>query len=149
MDLAVKENKNTEGDNIGHPNQKHVRYYNCHIICLIIGIHENTADNPEALIKDFTTTQLKLPPDIVNQITLFDPGQTNSSSHHHQTAALQTQKRAVLIKSRGRELRGTKFGLNDQYLHEMKEQCKILFPIMKHYRQNNKYTVINVDKLYI
>jgi len=116
------------------------------------GITENSPDDPEAMIRDFMQTQLKLQPDTVNQITFHRVhrlGTRSNKSPRPIIAKLEHYKHKELIKSKGKELKGTNYGLNDQFPREINNRRKILYPIMKQHRQNNKRANIIVDKLYI
>lgn len=53
------------------------------------------------------------------------------------------------MKNKGRELRGTQFGLNDQFPREIQERHKKLIPIMKQLRKEGTRATLNIDKLYI
>ncbi len=53
------------------------------------------------------------------------------------------------VKSRGRELKGTDFGVNDQFPKEILERRKILFPIRRSLIQKGSRAVIAVDRLYV
>lgn len=77
------------------------------------------SNNPETVIKDFMKTQLKLPPDTVNQITVHHVHRLGSHSNKSPQPIIikvEHYKHKELIKSRGKELRGTHYGLND-YSH--------------------------------
>ena len=54
-----------------------------------------------------------------------------------------------MVKSKGKELKGTKLGMNDQFPREINERHKALYPIVKENRIKNKHTYLIVDKLYI
>lgn len=75
------------------------------------GILKHPSDNPEALIKDFTKIQLKLPPDTVNQITIHRVHCLTlahaNKSHRPIIAKLEHFKHRELIKSQGKELVST------------------------------------------
>lgn len=115
------------------------------------GIPKHPSDNPETVIKDFMKTQLKLPPDTVNQITFYRVyrlGSRSDKSPRPIIVKVEHYKHKELIKSRGKELRGTHYGLNDQFPREINERRKVLYPIFKQHRQNNKRANLVVDKLY-
>ncbi|CAB1312304.1 unnamed protein product, partial [Coregonus sp. 'balchen'] len=54
-----------------------------------------------------------------------------------------------LIKSRGRELKGSKFGLNDQFPREINERRKKLYPVQRQQRERGKRAFLIVDILFI
>lgn len=116
------------------------------------GISEQTPDNPENLIKNFMKAQLKIPPDTVQNITFHRVhrlGKPSTKGPRPIIAKFEHFKQKELVRSRGRELKGTSFGLNEQYPHEINERRKVLYPILKENRQNNRRASIIVDKLYI
>lgn len=62
---------------------------------------------------------------------------------------LEHYKHKEFIKSKGKELKGTHYGINDQFPREINDRRRILYPIMKKHRQNNTHANIIVDKLFI
>ncbi len=58
-------------------------------------------------------------------------------------------KQKEQVKSRGRELKGTDFSVNDQFPKEILERRKILFPIRRSLIQKGSRAVIAVDRLYV
>ncbi|KAF7641833.1 hypothetical protein LDENG_00270870 [Lucifuga dentata] len=117
------------------------------------GIPENpSSDDPEALLKDFMISKLKLPPDTVDNITfhcVHRLGGPKSKKPRLIIAKLEHYKHKDLIKSKARELKGSNFRINDQFPKEINDRWKILYPIMKQHRQNNKRAYMVVDKLYV
>ncbi|KAL3978910.1 hypothetical protein ACER0C_017460 [Sarotherodon galilaeus] len=53
------------------------------------------------------------------------------------------------VKSRGRELKGTDFSVNDQFPKEILERRRVLFPIRRGFIQKGSRAVIAVDRLYV
>ncbi|KAF7644445.1 hypothetical protein LDENG_00221980 [Lucifuga dentata] len=117
------------------------------------GIPENPSlDDPEALLKDFMISKLKLPPGTIDSITFHHVhrlGGPKSKKPRPIIAKLEHYKHKDLIKSKARELKGSNFGINDQFPKEINDRQKILYPIMKQHRQNNKRAYMTVDKLYV
>ncbi|KAF7650784.1 hypothetical protein LDENG_00120650 [Lucifuga dentata] len=117
------------------------------------GIPENlSSDDPEALLKDFMISKLKLPPDTVDSITFHHVhrlGDPKSKKPRPVIAKLEHYKHKDLIKRKARELKGSNFGINDQFPKEINNPWKILYPIMMQHRQNNKHAYMVVDKLYV
>ncbi|KAF7640790.1 hypothetical protein LDENG_00014240 [Lucifuga dentata] len=112
------------------------------------GIPENpTSDDPEALLKDFMISKLKLPPDTVDNITFHRVHKLGGPKSKRPRPIIAKHK--DLIKSKARELKGSNFGINDQFPKEINDRRKILYPIMKQHRQNNKGAYMVVDKLYV
>ncbi|KAL0182496.1 hypothetical protein M9458_021871, partial [Cirrhinus mrigala] len=121
------------------------------------GIQEQTQDNPEQAIKDFMHSALKLPKETVNNITFHRVHRLGSINNKNPdtkrprpiVAKFEHYKQKELIKSKGKELRGTTFGLNDQFPRIIQDRRRILIPIMKQFRQNGRKAVITVDRLYV
>ncbi len=93
------------------------------------GIPEKTPDNPETEIKEFMITHLKLPPATVQNITFHRAhrlGKQRNNGPRPIVAKFEHFKQKELVKSKGRELKGTDFGLNDQYPREINERRKVL-----------------------
>lgn len=88
------------------------------------GIPERASENPEKTIKDFMVTQLKLPLDTVSQISLdrvHRLGATKPDSKRPRpiVAKFSNFKEKQLVQRQGRQLKGTDFGLNDQFPREI------------------------------
>merc|ERR1712035_8530 len=95
-------------------------------------------------------THLKIPPDIAKDITFHRVhrlGTHTAKGPRPIIAKFEHFQHKLLIKSKGKELKGTTFGLNDQYPREINERRKVLYP--RENRRNNKRAVLVVDKLYI
>ncbi|XP_057688273.1 uncharacterized protein LOC130913584 [Corythoichthys intestinalis] len=75
------------------------------------GIEENT-DKPEALVKSFMATSLKLPKEMVDSIKftrVHRLGKPRGSGPCPIIAKFELYQQKVLVKSKGRELQGTRF----------------------------------------
>ncbi|KAF7642912.1 hypothetical protein LDENG_00248440 [Lucifuga dentata] len=104
------------------------------------------------LHKQMKEMQLKLPPDTVDNITfhcVHRLGSPKSKKPRPIITKLEHYKHKDLIKSKARELKASNFGINDQFPKEINDRRKILYPIMKQHRQNNKRAYMVVDKLYV
>ena len=116
------------------------------------GIPETTPDNPGPYIQNFMKTQLKLPPDIVSNITfhrIHRLGKVQKDKIRPIIVKFEHYQHKELLKSKGKLLKDTNFGMNDQYPREINEGRKALYPILKEQRKNNICAVLAVDKLYI
>lgn len=121
------------------------------------GIPEQTQDNPEQAIKDFMLSALKLSKETVNNITFHRVHRLGTNNKKNAdtkrprpiVAKFEHYKQKELVKSKGKELRGTSFGLNDQYPRVIQDRRRILIPIMKQFRQNGRKAVLTVDRLYV
>ena len=88
------------------------------------GLPETSPDNPELRIQNFMTSQLKLPADVVQNITF------------HRVHCLgkqqdKTSNKKNWSKAKGKLFKDTNFGMNDQFPQEINEQRKVLYPILK------------------
>lgn len=119
---------------------------------IFTGIPEPPADQPENAVKDFLIKQLKLPTDTVDNITfhrVHGLGQKHSYSTRPIIVKFEHFKQKELVQKQGRQLRGTDFGINDQYPPEIIHRRKQLFPIRKQMIKDGKRAIISVDKQYI
>lgn len=118
------------------------------------GIPETTQEKTEETVKEFIHSTLKLPMTTVNTISFHRVhriGQINTDHKRPRPIIVKFEhyKHKELVKSKGRELRGTQFGLNDQFPREIQERRKKLIPIMKQLRKEGKRATLNIDKLYV
>lgn len=116
-------------------------------------IPEHITDDTEKLLQDFMKLQLKLPADTVNNITFHRVhciGQKNTANNRPCpiVAKFKHFKQKELVKQQGKHLKGSHYGLNDQYPREIMDRCKKLFPIHKQIILKGKKAVISVDKLH-
>ncbi|KAK7882263.1 hypothetical protein WMY93_028437 [Mugilogobius chulae] len=100
------------------------------------GIPEPSTDDPEKAVKDFMVNQLKLTPQTVEQITFHRVhrlGQKLPTATRPRPIIVKFEhfKQKELIQRQGKQLKGTHFGLNDQFPPEIIRRRKILFPIRK------------------
>ncbi|KAL0151919.1 hypothetical protein M9458_052771 [Cirrhinus mrigala] len=100
------------------------------------GIPESTEEDAEATVKSFIKAYLKLPEDTVENICFErvhrlgakKPGTPRPCPI---VAKFGYFKQKEQVKSRGRELKGTDFSVNDQFPKEILERRKVLFPIRR------------------
>ena len=121
---------------------------------IFTGIPEPPSDQPETAVTDFMINQLKLPTQTVKNITFhrvhrLGHKHTNSTRPRPIIVKFEHYKHKELVQRQGRQLKGTNYGLNDQYPPEINNRRKQLFPIRKLKIQEGKRAVISVDKLYI
>lgn len=117
-------------------------------------ILEPIHENPEATIRAFMSEQLKLPAETVQSISFHRVHRIQSRNNRNDrprpiVAKFEHFKQKELVQRQGKHLKGTDFGLNDQYPKEILQRRKQLFPIRKQMREESKKAVIVVDKLYI
>lgn len=53
------------------------------------------------------------------------------------------------VRSKGKELKGNTYDMNNQYPREIQDRRKKLLPIMKQYREKGGRVALYVDKLYV
>lgn len=119
---------------------------------IFTGIKEQPEDNPKQAIKEFMQSSLKLPHDTVHNITFHRVhriGAKSNSRPRSIVAKFELFKQKELVKSRGRELKGTTYGMNDQFPREIQERRKKLLPILREYREKGRRVALTVDRLYI
>lgn len=110
-----------------------------------------TPDDPEKAIQEFMQSSLKIPPETANKITFHRVHRLTSKDNKAPPiiAKFEHYKHKELVKSKGKELKGTPYGLNDQFPKEIQERRRALLPIMKQLRQEGKRATLSVDKLYV
>lgn len=117
------------------------------------GIPEQTPDDPEKSVKDFMIKQLKLPAETVQNITFHRVHRIRSKNNNNRPRAIiakfEHYKHKELVQRQGKQLKGTNYGLNEQYPRDILERRKQLFPIRKQKINEGRKAVITVDKLYI
>lgn len=118
------------------------------------GIPETPTDEPEKLVKDFMIRRLKLSPDTVSNITFhrvhrMGHKRVDATRPRPIVAKFEHFKQKELVQRQGRQLRGTDFGLNDQFPPEIVRRRKILLSIRKQKISEGKRAALSVDKLYI
>ncbi|KAL0161314.1 hypothetical protein M9458_045039, partial [Cirrhinus mrigala] len=108
----------------------------------------------EATVKSFIKTYLKLPEDTVENICFervhrLGAKKPGAPRPRPIVAKFGYFKQKEQVKSRGRELKGTDFSVNDQFPKEILERRKVLFPIRRSLIQKGSRAVIAVDRLYV
>lgn len=117
------------------------------------GISEQTTEDPEKSIKEFMSKQLKLSAETVNNITFHRVHRLGPRNNNNRPrpiiAKFEHYKQKDQVRQQGRQLKGTDYGLNDQYPKEIMQRRKVLFPIRKNMMKEGKKAIISLDKLYI
>ncbi|KAM9753660.1 uncharacterized protein ACNS7B_006879 [Menidia menidia] len=121
---------------------------------VVAGIPEQQDEDPELVIKSFIQTHLKLPEDTVKNISFHRVHRLGGKRPDARrprpiVAKFEHFKQKVLVRSRGRELRGTDFSINDQFPKEILDRRRVLFPIRKRFIEGGSRAVIAVDKLFV
>lgn len=118
------------------------------------GIPEADTDTPEKFVQDFMITQLKIHPETAKNITFhrvhrLGGKKVGNNRPRPIVAKFEHYKHKELVQKQGRQLKGTNFGMNDQYPREILDRRKRLFPIRKQLISEGKKATISVDKLYV
>lgn len=122
---------------------------------IFTGIPEpSTDDEPEKAVKDFMVKQLKLPTETVDNITFHRVHRlglklNNPTRPRPIIVKFEHYKQKELVRQQGRQLKGTHYGLNDQYPQEIIRRRKQLLPIRKQRINEGKKAILTVDRLYI
>ena len=115
------------------------------------GLRENAGENTEDVVRNF-----------VHENMGFDCSQVEIMRSHRMGARHRNKPRPIVvkflrfsdkekIKKSGRSLRGTAFGVSDQFPREINERRRLLIPILKHEKQQKGHAAranLVVDKLY-
>lgn len=118
------------------------------------GIPEQAEEDPEATVKEFLQKYMKLPTDTVKSISFHRVHRLGGKRPDNRrprpiVVKFEHFKQKELVKSRGRELRGTDFSVNDQFPKEILERRRSLFPIRRKFLDGGTRAVIAVDRLYV
>ena len=119
---------------------------------IFTGIPEKTEEDPEKTVKNFMCEHLKISENTVNEISFHRVhriGRKLNAYPRPIVAKFERYKQKELVRSRGRELKDTKFGLSDQFPKEIQERRKVLFQIRKEYRKKGIRAIVSVDRLYL
>lgn len=113
------------------------------------GISEQTPDDPEKSVKEFMITQLKLPTETINNITFHRVHRMGSKNINNRPLPIipkfEHYKHKELVQWQGRQLKGTNYGVNDQYTRDILQRSKLLLQIQKQLMKEGKRAVISVD----
>lgn len=116
------------------------------------GLPEKEGKDCETVIREFMSDQLNLPTATVQGITfsrVHRMGRPSKDRPRAIVARFEHYQHKELVKGRGRELRNTTFGMNDQFPPEINYRRKVLIPIMKEHRSQSTRVALVVDRLYI
>lgn len=123
---------------------------------VLTGLPEQSSEDTEKVVKDFMSTQLKLPTSTVNSITFHRVhriGQKNTTTGNNRprpiVAKFEHYKQKQHVLQQGKQLKGTNYGLNEQYPKEIMQRRSKLHPVRKEMARLGHKTVLVVDRLYI
>ena len=103
--------------------------------------HPTTTENT---IKELMKSSLKIPPATVNVITFHCVHCLTSKDNKKPPAIIakfEHYKPKELVKSKGKELKDTTYGLNDKYPKTIQERRTALLPIMKQLRRETSHAI--------
>ncbi|XP_030583063.1 uncharacterized protein LOC115778849 [Archocentrus centrarchus] len=118
------------------------------------GIPEQAEEDAEASVREFLQHQLKLPSEAVKNITFHRVHRLGGKKPDNKwprpiVAKFEHYKQKEQVRSRGRELRGTHYSVNEQFPKEILDRRRVLFPIRKKYITEGVRATVAVDKLYV
>ncbi|CAL9684727.1 unnamed protein product [Knipowitschia caucasica] len=139
--------------------QNHILDLQCRSIrdnFIIHGLPEQqnkSYQSTEHLVKTFLKTNLKMDDNLVQQIDLARAhrlGQPREGAPRCRpiVAKLLDPRHKAVIMRRGRELKGTKLALSDQFPPEIMKRRKLLHPALAEARTAGKRARLSIDKLY-
>lgn len=118
---------------------------------LLYGLNESEKNRKELeeMVIQLFTTDLQIPINIheVDFIRRLGP-KTNNKVRPIQVRLLAYRKALDILSNRGK-LKGTIYRLHEDLPKEVIEVRRSLIPLMKKYREQGHYAVINYDKLYV
>jgi hypothetical protein len=88
-------------------------------------------------VKEFKTEKLKLPSNVVEKITfsrVHRMGKPFRAIPHAIIALFKHFQQKGMVKTRGRELKGTNYGMNDHFPHDINQRRNVLYPVMREHR---------------
>lgn len=108
-----------------------------------------TREDTEEVLKDFIKTTLQIPDNIEFE-RVHRAGQARLDRPRVIIAKFSNFKdRERVRKSAPSKLKGTTYGVNEQFPKQIEDRRKKLYPVLKKARQQNKKAVLVKDKLYI
>lgn len=116
------------------------------------GIPERENDDAEQSIREFMCHQLKLSQKSVHEISFLRVhrlGKKGKDKARPIIARFEHFKQKELVRSRGKDLKGTNFWINDHFPAEINDRRRKLTPILREHRIRNHKVSLIVDRLYI
>ena len=117
---------------------------------IFTGIEESRDEDSEEVVKNFIEKQLKVEDDVqlanVHRIGGVDK---RKKGPRPIIAKFIFYKDMVKVKKAGRNLQGTRYGMNEQYPEDVEKRRKKLYPIAKAERKKGKKVALVRDRLYV
>lgn len=118
---------------------------------IFTGINEDNQQNfedTEKLVQDLIKNKLDIQEEIeIERIHRF--GRRFGDRPRPIVVRFSRYKQRELIRKKARELKGTGYGIHEQYPHEIERVRKELYPVLRQARAWNNKAVLIKDKLYI
>ena len=115
-------------------------------------IPETTNENTEAVLADFLREKMNIRNisfERVHRIRLKSPMKLKGKKVRPIVAKFTFFKERERVRTSGRRLAGTDFGMHEQYPEEIEERRRPLYPLLRMARKSNKKAAIVKDKLYV
>ena len=113
------------------------------------GIQESELENCEDKVKKFIKEQMKIQNEMhidvahrIGKYVRWDKPRPIVARFHY-------PKERDMVRSATRELKGTHYGVNEQFPPEVQQKRKTLYPHMKEARRKNQKAYLKFDKLFI
>lgn len=114
-------------------------------------IPEEANEDPEETLRYFCATKLDMK-ESINNIKIdraHRMGKKYDNKCRPLVAKFNYFKDKEFIRSRANKLRGSRFGIAEQFPTEIRERRRLLLPVLKEAKEQGKRASLVVDKLYI
>lgn len=118
---------------------------------IFTGLSEQEGENCEGLLRDFLYYEMNIDKDIqFGNIHRFGKRpQTRDDPHRPIVARFLHYKDLELVKNSGRLLKGTHFGVREQFPPEIEDRRRLLYLIMREEKKKKSKVVLVRDRLYV
>lgn len=96
--------------------------------------------------------QLQMPSESMENITFHHVHRLSKQDSNRTRpiiAKFEHYQQKEMVLSKGKLLKNTNVGKNNQFPREINERRKVLYPILKEHHTKNKRVIFVVDKLYL
>lgn len=112
------------------------------------GIPENYNEDTEEKLRDFFHYQLRINK-FIELTNVHRFGKKNTNKPRPIVAVFLYHKDLEMIRESGRMLKGTKYGINEQFPRAVEDRRQLLYPIAKGYKRAGHRVRMVRDKLYV
>ena len=118
---------------------------------IFTGLAEHDNEDCESKLRDFLYYEMNIEKDIefANIHRFGKKPRTPDDRHRPIIAKFINYKDLELVKKSGRFLKGTRYGVREQFPQEIEDRRKLLYPIMKEEKKKNSKVVLVRDRLYV